>query len=77
MSAVRQRQAERFLLEAVDANPRTAVPGSVRVDGFAMDWTEQTKAGPVARSSNIDRDALLELVAAAARTAPTTEEPTS
>ena len=57
-----RRPAERMLLRAVSADVRRAIPGSVRLDGYALDWTERTRTGPVARCAFVDGLSLLELV---------------
>jgi hypothetical protein len=61
-----RRTAERLLLRAVKADLRRAVPGSVVLDGFALDWTERLKRNGdfYARSAYVDRQAVLDLLEA-------------
>lgn len=56
-------QAEVLLLTAAGQNPRRRVKGTVRCDGYLLDWTEGRAEAGVARFAIIDRDTLLEHVA--------------
>lgn len=62
-SKARMKLVEQLLVESSGNNPRTVVEGSVRlIGGGAIDWTERTKRGLVARSAALSNVGLWDLI---------------
>ncbi|WP_436702440.1 hypothetical protein [Nocardioides sp. BYT-33-1] len=67
MSRARQSAAEWFVMTAIGEKPKSLHPGSLVLDGYALDWTQRTPRGLVARSSYLALRDLATVVLDAAR----------
>lgn len=65
-------------MTAIGEKPRSLQPGSLRLDGFVIDWSQRTARGLVARTSYLHPHDLMTTVLDTARgsdrpTPPTTD----